>query len=160
MKFRHTLILSALLPLTACASAAAAKKTGVSIKSVEKCRTLICLQTQKSAEKVDEKQLESGLTQYVFRMQKKQGSYLRSIGYGVAAVGTLGLSEVIATPAEGALQNKKQFAAVADCDDNGTCSRLVLVEQEKEPYIVMGHTQEELTAIEAAKAAAADESAK
>lgn len=154
MNFKTTLMIAAILPLTACASAAAAKKTGVSMKKVAECQTLICLQTQNSAEKVDEKTLGNGLTQHVFRMQKRQGSYLRSIGYGVAAVGTLGLSEVIATPAEGALQNDKQFAAVADCNGGGDCSRLVLIQQGQAPFIAFGHTPEEKAAEEAAKMAA------
>ena len=128
MNVKNLVLLCALLPLTACASAAAAKKTGVSMKAVANCSTLICFQTQASAEQVDEKKLANGLTQHIFRMQKKQGSYFRSIGYGIVAVGTLGLSEVLATPLEGAIQNDKQFAAVADCDADGNCPRLILMQ--------------------------------
>ena len=145
------------MPLTACASAAAAKKTGVKISNVAECSTLVCLQTQNSAEQVDEKVLASGMTQHVFRMQKRQGSYLRSIGYGIAAVGTLGLSEVVAGTVEGAIQNDKQYAVIADCDSTGDCPRLVIQEFEKEPYIVRGHTAEETALLEKA---AAEEAAK
>ena len=154
MKLTHILLLLALLPLTACASAAAAKKTGVDIKQVMKCETQACVYGQKTALKVDEKDLPNGMTQYAYRMQKKQGSYLRSLGYGVLAVGTLGLSEIATGTVESAIQNDKQFVALIDCDDAGDCPRMVILQFEKDPYIVRGYTPEEKAAQDAAQAAA------
>jgi len=68
--------------------------------------------------------------------------------------GHLGLSEIVAGTAEGAIQNDKQFVAVIDCNANGECPRMVINQFEKAPIIVRGHTPEEKAAEEAAKAAA------
>jgi len=158
MKFKTLIAVSLMLPLAGCSTVAAAKKTGVNTKTAAECTTLLCLQTQSTSEIIDETQLANGLTQYTFRMQKRQGSYLRSLGYGVLAVGTLGLSELATTPLEGALQNDKQFAIIADCDSNGDCPRMVLFEHEKPAVVLRGQTPDELAAAEAAADEAADKS--
>lgn len=159
MNIKTLIAVSLFLPLAGCSTVAAAKKTGVKVSTAAECTTKICLQTQLSSEQIDEKALGNGLTQYTFRMQKRQGSYLRSLGYGIAAVGTLGLSELATTPLEGALQNDKQFAIIADCDSDGNCGRTVLVEHDKPPVVITGHTDAELLALDAAQDAADDDAA-
>jgi len=154
MNIKNLLMVAAIVPLASCASAAAANKTGVDIEKVAECTTQSCVYGQQTAEKVNEKKLANGLTQYAYRMQKRQGSYIRSLGYGLAAVGTLGLSEIVAGTAEGAIQNDKQFVAVIDCDANGECPRMVIQQFEKNPIIVRGHTPAEKAAEEAAAAEA------
>jgi len=156
MKIKMTLALGAALILSGCASAKAANKTGAELKAAAGCKTLLCIQALPTAEKIDEISLDNGQTQYVYRAQRRQGSILRSVGYGLAAVGTLGLSEVVAGSPEGALQNDKQMAIVADCSEDRSCSRLVIVQQNKPDYISYGHTDEELVAIAEAEAAAKD----
>lgn len=146
MKLKELIAISLFIPLASCSTVAAAKKTGVKTKKAIECTTLLCIQTQQTAEKIDEKQLADGMTQYTFRMQKRQGSYLRSIGYGSLAVLSLGISELATTPLEGALQNDEQFAVIMDCDSDGNCPRMVLYEHEKPAVIVRGHTAEELAA--------------
>ncbi len=152
MKIAKSIILIGLgLTLTSCASARAAQKTGVSVKNVAKCATLVCLQSLPTSSKVDEKDLETGQTQYVYRIQRRQGSILRSIAYGTGAFMTLGVSEILAGPVEGIIQDNKHMAAVANCDSIGSCDRLVIIRNDKEPYIVRGHTKEELAAIDSEK---------
>ena len=148
---KYILLMGLTALLTSCASARAAKKTGVSVKNVAKCTTLVCIQSLPTALKVDEKELDNGLTRYVYRIQRKQGSIFRSFGYGVLALSTLGMSEVVSGPVEGAIQDNKHMAAILDCDSTGDCSRFVIAQHKKPPYIVMGHTAEELAAIKAAE---------
>ena len=80
MNIKTLIAVSLFLPLAGCSTVAAAKKTGVKVSTAAECTTKICLQTQLSSEQIDEKALGNGLTQYTFRMQKRQGSYLRSLG--------------------------------------------------------------------------------
>jgi len=75
MNIKNLLIVTAMLPLAACASAAAANKTGVDIEKVAECTTQACVYGQQTAEKVNEKTLANGMTQYAYRMQKRQGSF-------------------------------------------------------------------------------------
>ena len=139
--------------LASCASARAAKVQGVSVKSLSRCTNLVCIQSLPTATKVDEKKLANGKTRYVYRVQRKQGSVLRSIGYGVAAITTVGFSEILAGPVEGTIQDNKHMAAIADCDDIGDCDRLVIAQYNKAPIVVRGQTPEEIAADQAAKKA-------
>ena len=93
--------------------------------------------------------MEDGNTKYLFRIQKRQGSIIRALGYGTAAVFTLGLSEVVTTPLEGAVQNDKQMAVEAVCDANDYCHRLVIAQLNQPTIFVRGQTAEEQAAIDA-----------
>ena len=159
MKLQYIAMVGSALVLSACSTVNAANKSGEELANVVNCETSSCLKTLRTAEIVGEKTLANGDTEYLFRIQKRQGSYLRSLGYGIAAVGTLGLSEVIATPLEGALQNENQMAVEAVCDTNDQCHRLVISQLEQPTIFVRGITAEEQAAVDAATAAA-EEAAK
>ena len=118
------------------------------------CETSACLKTLRTAEVVEKETLENGDTKYLLRIQKRQGSIVRALGYGTAAVFTLGLSEVVATPLEGAVQNDKQMAVEAVCDVDDQCHRLVIAQLNQPTVYVRGITAEEQAAVDAAAAAA------
>ena len=121
------------------------------------CETSACLKTLRTAEVVERTELENGDTKYLMRIQKRQGSIIRALGYGTAAVFTLGLSEVVATPLEGAIQNDKQMAVEAVCDGDDQCHRLVIAQLNQPTVYVRGITAEEQAAVDAAKAAEEDD---
>ena len=151
MNFKIILASLATMILSACSTVAAADKSGEKVNNVADCQTSACLKVLRTAEVVDEKQLENGDTQYLFRIQRRQGSYLRALAYGGAAVFTLGLSEVALTPLEGALQNENQMAVEAVCDANDECHRLVIAQLNKPTIYVRGITEEEQAAVDAEK---------
>jgi len=154
MKLKYLILMGSAIVLTACSSANASKKTGETLDNVAACETSSCLKTLRTAEVVDKKTLANGDTQYLFRIQRRQGSYLRALGYGTAALFTLGLSEVVATPLEGALQNENQMAVEAVCDTNDQCHRLVIAQLKQPKLYVRGITAEEQAELDAQKAAA------
>jgi len=145
--------MSSALVLSACSTVDAAKKTGEKVSNVVSCETSACLKTLRTAEVVDEETLANGDTKYLFRIQKRQGSIFRALGYGTAAVFTLGLSEVVTTPLEGALQDEDQLAVEAVCDSNDQCHRLVIAQLNKPTVYVRGITAEEQAAVDAQKEA-------
>ncbi|HHL43723.1 MAG TPA: hypothetical protein ENJ42_08900 [Hellea balneolensis] len=124
----------------------------MTVKNVAKCHSTYCFQTLSTSKLIEQKELENGDTQYVYQILRRQGSLLRSVAYGTGAVFTFGVSEVLNGPIEGALQNGKNMAAVANCNDEGECNRLVIFRGDKAPYVAYGHTKSELAAIEAKKA--------
>ena len=152
MKMKNIALLGTMFLLPACSTVAAADKTGEKVDNVVACETSACLKVLRTAEVVDEKQLANGDTEYLFRIQRRQGSYLRALAYGGAAVMTLGLSEVAFTPLEGALQNENQMAVEAVCDANDQCHRMVIAQLKKPKIFVRGATPEEEAAIAAGEA--------
>ena len=149
MKPEKIATIVAVMFLGACSTVNAAQKTGEEISNVVACETSACLKTLRTSDLVDEDLLEDGNTKYLFRIQKRQGSIIRALGYGTAAVFTLGLSEVVTTPLEGAVQNDKQMAVEAVCDANDYCHRLVIAQLNQPTIFVRGQTAEEQAAIDA-----------
>lgn len=153
MKFKTIALMGSMYFLAACSTVNAANKSGENVENVVACETSACLKTLRTSEVVEKTTLANGDTEYLFRIQRRQGSYLRALGYGTAAVFTLGLSEVVTTPLEGALQNENQMAVEAVCDTNDQCHRMVIAQLNKPTVYVRGITAEEQAAVDAAAAA-------
>ncbi|MEM8937199.1 MAG: hypothetical protein AAGC77_12400, partial [Pseudomonadota bacterium] len=101
--------------------------------------SIICFEGLKSAESLQQVEIDETYTKYRFRYQRRQGSVWRALGYGAAGVLTLGLSEVVTTPMEGAIQNDKQFVVDAICNPKtDRCVALMLYEYEKPPRLIYG----------------------
>ena len=107
-----------------CAVHKAANKKGVEPDRVAECITLTCLQSMETAELVERRELENGETVYFYRMLRRQGSTARAVFHAGADVFTLGLWEVVATPAEGAIQNNEHFVVEATCNAENQCRDL------------------------------------
>ncbi|MEM7662395.1 MAG: hypothetical protein AAF292_09095 [Pseudomonadota bacterium] len=150
MKIKLAIVACALTISAGCSTVNAAQKSGEELSNVVACDTSACLKTLRTAEVVERTELENGDTKYLMRIQKRQGSIVRSLGYGTAAIFTLGLSEVVATPLEGAIQNDKQMAIEAVCDANDYCHRLVIAQLNQPTIYVRGQTEEEQAAIDEA----------
>lgn len=154
MKTKLLILCSSAIILSACSTVKAADKTGEKLENVALCQSSSCLKTLRTAEVIEKDKLANGDTKYLIRLQKRQGSYIRALGYGAAAVFTLGLSEALTTPLEGALQNENQMAVEAVCDRNDNCHRLVIAQLNQPKVYVRGITAEEQAKVDAEKAAA------
>lgn len=116
MRIGTLLVLLALAAsLAGCSAAKAARKTGAEPDAVVACTTVPCLQAHASAELLEQRDLADGDRFYRFRYQRRQGSILRAIGYGVVGVYTLGISEIVTNPAENAIQNDRMFVVDVVC---------------------------------------------
>ncbi len=125
--FRVLLALVALTAIAGCSVSRAANKTGVELRTAASCQKLSCLQALPTSELVEKTEIDddSGENAYVFRMQRRQGSTGRAVFHAGADVLTLGLWEVVGTPAEGAIQNNKQFVVRAQCSPQTDVCSLV-----------------------------------
>jgi len=154
MKLKTIALISAMCLLPACSTVQAANKTGETVANAASCETSACLKTLRTSEIIESSKLANGDTKYLIRMQRRQGSFIRALGYGTAAVFTLGLSEALTTPLEGSLQNDKQLAVEAVCNTEDYCHRLVIAQLNQPTVYVRGITAEEQAAVDAEKAAA------
>ena len=151
MSYKTLGLIFATAILGACSTVQAANKTGETVENAAACQSSSCLKTLRTSEVIESTKLANGDTKYLIRMQRRQGSFLRALTYGTAAVFTLGLSEALTTPLEGALQNDKQLAVEAVCNTEDYCHRLVIAQLNQPTVYVRGITPEEQAAVDAAK---------
>jgi len=154
MKNKVLLLIGASVIISGCSTVKAAEKTGEKLDNVVSCETSSCLKTLRTTEVLEKDVLANGDTKYLMRIQKRQGSYFRALGYGAAAVLTLGVSEALTTPLEGSLQNENQFGVEAICNRDDFCHRLVVAQIGQPTIYVRGITTEEQAAVDAEKAKA------
>ena len=152
--FSFVALTASAMMFSGCSTIQAVDKTGEKLENVVNCETSACLKILRTAEVLEKDVLNNGDTSYLIRIQRQQGSYLRALGYGVAAVYTLGLSEVLATPLEGALQNENQMGVEAVCGKDDYCHRLVVSQLGQPVLYVRGITAEEQAKVDAHQQAA------
>ena len=112
--------------LSGCSVNHASRKSGVELSSVDRCETIPCIMALDESELLEVKQLDGDVARYRFRFQRRQGSSVRAMTYGLLAIGTVGVSEAFTTPIEGAIQDNTVFLADAICSTaNETCTALM-----------------------------------
>ena len=132
MKIKNIILIKLLilsfisLILSSCSVVMAANKEGTNIETVQASRTrgqfLSCGANVISSERLSTRELVE-----VYQFQKERGSAVRALMHGVLDVGTLGLWEVVGTPLEAYVDEKKYFTIRVFYDENEGVNKVELL---------------------------------
>lgn len=141
--------LAACAVITSCSAVKASQKTGVEIADVAKCEAVSCFYAHPTMTLLGIEEMKADNSHYRFSYQRRQGSVLRGVGYGLVGVYTLGLSEVVTNPVEGSIQNDKIFIVDAICDKRTETCETVTITQSGEPVRVVRGEADDFTRLRA-----------
>jgi len=105
MKKFFLLLIISLFFLDGCAVVMSARKQGVSLTTIQKCKTRGCILSKPGVEILSTKKENDQLIEE-YKINTERFGILRAIGHGILDIGTLGVWEVIGTPTEGAIDTK------------------------------------------------------
>jgi hypothetical protein len=126
-KFNNILIFASLsCILTSCSVIMAAKKEGTNIETVQSSRTRGQILSSGPAV-ISSERLPDGQLVEVYQFQKEKGSAARALMHGVLDVSTCGLWEVVGTPIEACLDDKKYFSLRVYYDQYENATKMELI---------------------------------
>lgn len=112
--------------LTSCSVVMAARKGGTSIENVQSSRSRGQILSH-GATVISSETLSSGELIEVYQFEKERGSAARALMHGVLDVSTFGLWEVVGTPVEVCMIDKKFYVIKVFYDLQGNVNKMELL---------------------------------